>query len=222
MDNCQVSGTYWPVRFAFGQCNWTSLPTRAALHNNTHTHSPAITPLPTICNAMPTSIIMLIIIMRFVALCQPQVLGAPECLLPLASFLLPAALWVVPVEWWLLLGGVGCCLVPQSSAYFTQSVGPASRYNLPLLPLPPPRRSTTFGRDLSCNLARKGEILVPHKLIPAMPFSRITNRRLAKHTNTHTRMYECASVCVCWHPLWRATAMSDDRPLGNWPRFRSS
>lgn len=134
--------------------------------------------------------------MRFVALCQPQVLGAPECLLPLASFLLLAALWVVPVEWWLLLGGVGCCLVPQSSAYFTQSVGPASRYNLPLLPLSYPRRSTTFGRDLSCNLARKGEILVPHKLIPAMPFSRITNRRLAKHTNTHTRMYECVCVCV--------------------------
>lgn len=136
MDNCQVSGTYWPVRFAFGQCNWTSLPTRAALHNNTHS-LPCNLPLPPICNAMPTSIIMLIIIMRFVALCQPQVLGAPECLLPLASFLLPAALWVVPVEWWLLLGGVGCCLVPQSSAYFTQSVGPASRYNLPLLPLPP-------------------------------------------------------------------------------------
>lgn len=162
---------------------------------------------------------MLIIIMRFVALCQPQVLGAPECLLPRASFLLPAALWVVPVEWWLLLGGVGCCLVPQSSAYFTQSVGPASRYNLPLLPLSYPRRSTTFGRDLSCNLARKGEILVPHKLIPAMPFSRITNRRLAKHTNTHTRMYQCVCVCVLasfmtsychvgWQTTWQLASLS--------------
>lgn len=32
---------------------------------------------------------------------------------------------------------------------------------------------------------------MPHKLIPAMPFSRITNTRLAKHTHA------CATVCVC-------------------------
>lgn len=86
MDNCQVSGTYWPVLFAFGLANVTGRACQHEPHSTTtHTHSPPI------CNAMPTSIIMLIIIMRFVALCQPQVLGAPECPVPL-SCLLPCEL----------------------------------------------------------------------------------------------------------------------------------
>lgn len=207
MDNCQVSGTYWPVRFAFGQCNWTSLPTRAALHNNTHSLPPHLQ-----CNADFHNHVD-----HHNALCGVVSASSAWCTRVPCPSLLPAALWVVPVEWWLLLGGVGCCLVPQSSAYFTQSVGPASRYNLPLLPLSYPRRGTTFGRDLSCNLARKGEILVPHKLIPAMPFSRITNRRLAKHTNTHTRKYECVCVLasfmtsychVGWQTTWQLASLS--------------
>lgn len=179
-------------------------------HTHSHTHP---------C----TFIIMLIIIMRFVALCQPQVPGClaarvPGCLLPAC---LPGA-WCL-VEWWLLLGSLVArwllpCASKQCIFYTICWTRPLGTYPSCSCRHQLSSRGTTFGRDLSCNLARKGEILVPHKLIPAMPFSRITNRRLAKHTQIHRDV----CVCVSWHPLWWATAMWHDRQLGNRPRFRSS
>lgn len=174
----------------------------------THTHSPCNLPLLQ-CNADFHNHVD-----DHNALCGVLSASSAWCTrVPAASCLLPGALCRLNGDCCSVALAVALCLKAVHILHnlLDPPLGITFHYSPSL-----PWRSTTFGRDLSCNLARKGEILVPHKLIPAMPFSRITNRRLAKHTNTH----KC--VCVCWHPLWRATAMSHDRQLGNWPRFRST
>lgn len=197
MDNCQVSGTYWLVRFVFGQCNWTSLPTRATLHNNTHSF-PRYLPLLQ-CNADFHNHVD-----DHNALCGVVSASSAWCTrVPAASCLLPGALCRLNGDCCSVALAVALCLKAVHILHnlLDPPLGITFHYSPSL-----PWRSTTFGRDLSCNLARKGEILVPHKLIPAMPFSRITNRRLAKHTNTHKHVCVLASFMTSYcHVAWQAT-----------------